>query len=41
MYRVVLWNKIVPFSNYSEALEYQQKNGGKIYQKFYSQKFIR
>lgn len=35
MYRVVLWNKVVPFENYSEALAYKQMHGGRIYQKVY------
>ena len=38
-YRVVLWDKIVPFKNYSEALDYKQENGGSIYMLAYSQKY--
>ena len=33
MYRVILNWKVIPFDTYSEALLFQQKYGGKIYQK--------
>lgn len=33
MYRVLLKWKSFPFETYSEALSFQQQNGGVIYQK--------
>ena len=33
MYRVILNWKVIPFDTYSEALDFQQQNGGTIYQK--------
>ena len=36
MYRVVLWDKIIHFNRYSEALAYKQENGGSIYMLVYS-----
>lgn len=39
MYKVILNWKIVPFNNYSEALAFKNKYGGKIYQKIGSYNF--
>ena len=35
MYRVLLNYKVYPFDSYSEALKFEQENGGTIYQKVY------
>lgn len=35
MFRVVKFGKSVPFSTYSEALQYQYENGGTIYVRVY------
>lgn len=35
MYRIILNGKVIPFKSYSEALDFQDKNGGTLYVKVY------
>ena len=39
MYRVILKFKSYPFDSYSEALQFQQENGGLIYGRIYSEQY--